>query len=823
MANRFSQWASTNYVELPTDMYQTALAAREQQGLTDLDASKKLQDQLEGVQAISNSGEARKREHMDDLTSKIEGLAKRNLGTQESLMELKKVVFDKNRINDFYAISKEAANYKKLLKEAEAYTKEYGNDINIDEFKNNWAEYNKSSNSKDFNPRLLEGVTINKYIPIVENLRESIGKFQKESGEEIVGQSPDGTFFTKSGRKGITAKELFGDAAEMLRDPTYQNQINTYLKYYARRNGENGNVENGIQVMGKQYAENQILNKQQQILNMKQNLKNMVADQKNKDSKVTKEDIEKSETMIKDAETEMATVRKKLDEGLYEQTDYSGFARQSLLNTLISSAIAPLDHSIATQDVPTLNPLAKEERDWWRKKEEIRLNMEAGIEGDKQKKINEHIIDDMYANKDNSNVYGQFDNTPANDNEVSAEINSNFGNLGVSSDGSELSISRDSPLSAINELAGGLSNLVSPGTYHRGANRTIGIESVNNLINFAKQYDSEGFNNFFPQGAKLVSADFTGIINAPTPEQERYLVGLYSKIKTATANDMANKYAAPMVESNGFDEQKVKGYVMNSLLGGTLKKVYVNGKIDNSFKIKNLLENSSDPDDKTRTYEALIKDSQVQITAQGEFSVNITGTDGNVYKILVDAPQQTKDFFQSQDNLLNPSFNPNKTKTPGFAKGFLFQNNVKIPIFNQMSLNLETSKFEPTLYTPKTIPIIGTDKKEIQMPITIDPNNITACLIYPVIQSYGDDVVTWVSNTLNNSKPNEIIKLDLGEKRKLNPNSKNSTSDIINFIKDENGAIVLLNGFNRNNEDMRMGIMNTYKMNNPQFKLKAKK
>jgi len=52
MTNRFSRWAPTNYVALPTDMYQTALASKEQQGLADLEKSKVYQDQLEAVQAF---------------------------------------------------------------------------------------------------------------------------------------------------------------------------------------------------------------------------------------------------------------------------------------------------------------------------------------------------------------------------------------------------------------------------------------------------------------------------------------------------------------------------------------------------------------------------------------------------------------------------------------------------------------------------------------------------------------------------------------------------------------------------------------------------
>lgn len=822
MANRFSRWAPTNYVALPTDMYQAALASKEQQGLADLERSKVYQDQLEAVQAVSKPGKALKDKHMTELRTQIEAIGKRNFGTQEALMELKRVIYDKNRLNDLYNISLEAKNYKKLSKESEAYTKEYGNDYNIDDFQSKWADYNKSSDPTTFNPKLLESTTINKYIPIVENLRKALGEFEKESGEEVVGQSDDGTWFTKNGRKGITSQELFKDAYAMLADPTYQSQLQTFSNYYARRNGE-GDMAKGFEMIGKQHAQNNLLTMESQITADESKLAEDIKNKK--ELKLTDADIKKRQDEIADKKKEVNEVKRKLDNNEYTQDNYKAFSKQALLNTLISSAIAPLNHMVGTSEVPTLNPLVKAQLDYERDLAKMKYGAKLAVETNRQNKINDLTIEEEFANRAYFSIpiSGTVTNIPVSDNDVDKELEKQFGKLGVKN--GEIQLMRDDGI-----LATAKDMAILPFELRDGKNdkniidfklkqRTEAVKQLGDLIAFAAENDKATFKKFFPNGVTKA---------LPNKQQEQYLGEVFKKIKSATKSNMANVHAFGLDKSQGFDEDEVKNSVMGSILQGGTKKVYKNGVEVKDFNLGSLFDTKGKT---TRGLEEIIKNSKAAIRIDGKYSIAVNDKDGTVYNIVVDAPEKTAKFFASQNNLLNPSHDPKKTNNPGFAQGDLIVNGQAIPIVNQSKLNMKVPaangeyEYQSHLFTPQFISIPQKGKPDTKIPLGYNATtgNLTTSNFYKSIAKQGPETVAWLDEKLKVIPANKVVRLDLDTKQEIDVDDPYDSGNVLTFTKDQAGNVSLLQAFNAPPEDIRSGIINTYRMINPQFKAKKEK
>jgi len=727
---------------------------------------------------------------MTELRTQIEAIGKRNFGTQEALMELKRVIYDKNRLNDLYGISVNTANYKKLNKEAEAYTKEYGNDYNIDDFKSKVEEYNKQT---EFKPGMLEGMTINKYIPVVENLRKEAGTWEKENGEEIVGQSADGTWFTKSGRKGITSQELFKDAYAMLADPTYQSQLQTFSNYYARRNGE-GDMNKGFEMIGKQHAQNNLLTMESQIIAVENKLAEDIKNKK--ELKLTDADIKKRQDEIADKKKEVNEVKRKIDNNEYTQDNYKAFSKQALLNTLISSAIAPLDHMVGTSEVPTLNPLVKAQLDYERDLAKMKYGAELAVETNRQNKINDLTIQDEFDKKADLSIpiSGTVTNIPVSDNDVNKELEDRFGQLGEKN--GELQLKQDGNFSSIMDYLTlpGIINVFNPDPNNKVQleRRSKAVKQINDLVVFAAENDKEGFKKFYPNGVTKA---------LPNKQQEQYLAEVYKKVKSATKSDMGNVHAFGLDKSQGFDEDEVKNSVMGSILQGGTKKVYKNGVEVKDFDMSTLFDTKGKT---TRGLEEIIKNSKPAIRIDGRYSLAVNDKDGTVYNIVVDAPEKTANFFKSQNNLLKPSHDPKRTNNPGFAQGDLIVNGQAIPIVNQSKLNMKVPaangeyEYQSHLFTPQfiAVPQKGKPDTRVNLEYNVNTGTLATSNFYKGIAKQSPEAVSWLDEKLKSMPANKVVRLDLDTKQEIDVDDPYESGNVLTFTKDQAGKVSLLQAFN---------------------------
>jgi hypothetical protein len=777
MANRFSRWAPTNYVALPTDMYQTAVASKEQQGLIDLEKSKVYQDQLEGIEAISEPAKALKNKHLSELQNQIQQLSKRNFTTQEALMELKKVIYDKNRINDLYNISLETANYKKLNKEAETYTQEYGNDFNIDEFQSKWEAYNQSNDPTTFNPKLLQGAKINSYIPIVEEMRNAIGKYEKESGDEIVGQSPDGTWFTKSGRKGITSSELFKDAQAVLTDPTYQTQLQTLSNYYARRNGS-GDQNKGFELLGKQHIKNNILFMESQLSAAENQLQE---DIKNKEVlKLSDAIIENRKKEIKDKKAEIDEVKSKLEKNQYTQDDYRGFSKQALMNTLISSAIAPLDHMVGTRDIPTLNPLKKAELDYNRDIQKMQIQQRLDIQKNYKNKFNDLTLENQFSQP--VGLPQSIDGNISIENEAKVKLEKDFPNLELDADGLDISVKNP-------KNTGIIGSIFKPEAWLPGyeEENKDAEESYKRLQDFAKTNDPEGY--------KAVIGDkFDG----NNKQHRQYLANVYKKHQAMTKSIFQSLREFPITESQGFDTEKTRGLI-SSIITTVPTTIYEDG-IKSEKKITDIIGDKKITDDKGGvTYESIMKNANFTIRSDGHFLVKVTGTNAKPYTIVMEPTNEMKSYFKHTNNVINP--------TNGFGMGTV----AGAPLVTKRMISFDKSipSIDNYIFQPKV-------KGNIY--VSYDPDNeyFENTDIGKVFSKSNPELET----VLKNMPKEDIINYDISSNRQIPLSSRVDSGNIITFAKDKNGVVYSVDASPYGNKELQTLIVTEFR---EKYGLKAKK
>lgn len=231
MANRFNQYQHVNYVGLPIDAYQMAAGAVEQENISQLQTAKSAYDGLQEIEASYNPDIALKGEILDNIRKQISGVANKNLKGTDTLMQIQKIVNDRNVIGKLADIQANTVNYKAALAANKKYVDDYGNDINIQPAVDQIESYNKLT-SKDFKPGMLAGYTPGKFMDIVGDAQKLLKDAKGNSYEKVWS---NGQYIYKSGLETLTEDELLKKAMPLFNDPKYATQLKN-LSYYTLKN-----------------------------------------------------------------------------------------------------------------------------------------------------------------------------------------------------------------------------------------------------------------------------------------------------------------------------------------------------------------------------------------------------------------------------------------------------------------------------------------------------------------------------------------------------------------------------------------------------------
>lgn len=120
MANRFNQWAPTQYVGMPIDYYQSSLMLQEQRAAESLDKINGIINAYGSIQAVSPDAEALYNQTIDQLKSNVEGLGKENLTTPQAQRKVNKLLNDPTTVDALdkvYTDALQAAEARKQLNE----------------------------------------------------------------------------------------------------------------------------------------------------------------------------------------------------------------------------------------------------------------------------------------------------------------------------------------------------------------------------------------------------------------------------------------------------------------------------------------------------------------------------------------------------------------------------------------------------------------------------------------------------------------------------------------------------------------------------------
>lgn len=246
--NRFNQYQNVDYVNMPIAAYQMVASAKEGEYQQQLDASRNTYDAMSAIKASYTPDAELKSDIINNIQQQVKGLENKNLKGPDALMQLNRIINNRDNIDKLAAIHGNTINYNAKVAADQKYSEEYGNDINLAQGNDQMNAYN--SKGKDgFKAGMFSNYSPNKFLDIVGDAQKVL---KDSKGNSYVKQwTANGWRYTGE-REELTEKELLKKAMPLFNDPKYTNQIKS-LEYYSLRNYGSDPVK-AIQNYNKNYA-----------------------------------------------------------------------------------------------------------------------------------------------------------------------------------------------------------------------------------------------------------------------------------------------------------------------------------------------------------------------------------------------------------------------------------------------------------------------------------------------------------------------------------------------------------------------------------------
>lgn len=242
MANRFDTYVRTQYLPSPVDYYQMAMGSQEQEQGAKLQELGAAYDTAFNIDAVFNPDKQLRDELLGNLRNQVQEIAKGNASAPEAQMALKRLVSDRNLVDQLAGIQGNTATYGRLMEEARNYKKEYGNEYNITPITAQMAEYNKKDKT-GFQRGFLAGDSVDKYTDVIGEMRKVLKEVGADTSEI---EQKEGRWIVKTKQGGVPLEKLMATAGIDMENPLYARQIQNILFHNAYTTG-GGDVKKGLE------------------------------------------------------------------------------------------------------------------------------------------------------------------------------------------------------------------------------------------------------------------------------------------------------------------------------------------------------------------------------------------------------------------------------------------------------------------------------------------------------------------------------------------------------------------------------------------------
>lgn len=251
MANRFTNYSRQKYYELPVDAYQQALGVQEARTSREAnDLSQNVQF-IKNLPAVNGPDKLRLEQIVSGLEQGIQGVAKKDLSSAETLNELNTLVGDRVTNQDAVGIYQNVLGYRKKQKAIDDYEKKFGNNVNTTRLRSQLNSYVNQNDPTKFKAGYFDSLSDPiDYQDIPKDIEDTIAKFKasKQSGEYV-----NGNYITKKSIEGLTEDQLYNKISQLYsNNPKYSNQFRENA-YYDAYNAGGGDPTKGYQVISNSY------------------------------------------------------------------------------------------------------------------------------------------------------------------------------------------------------------------------------------------------------------------------------------------------------------------------------------------------------------------------------------------------------------------------------------------------------------------------------------------------------------------------------------------------------------------------------------------
>lgn len=337
MANRFNQYQSVDYVNLPIDHLHAAVGANEAESLAKLTAAKASYDAMDAIQAIANPDVEMKHHIMNQVNSEIGDLAKKNLKGSDVLLQLSRIINNPSNIDKLAGIYGNTQSYDAKLTADKKYQEDYGNDINTLQSTDEWDNYNKQGMAA-FKPGMLRDYSPGKFVDVVGEIQKTLNQMKDDGWGQMPGS--DGKWIRKGMREGITLERALATAGLQLQDPKYAAQLKK-LGYSGLRNI---GLQNGVEGALNTYKTARVSDVNNQISAMTKDL----AELKTKAAKDKKFATDNAKT-IEDGQAMLDNLIQK--RGQYQTAHSEQVYQSDMLHNLAEVAATPYIHMKSAYDL----------------------------------------------------------------------------------------------------------------------------------------------------------------------------------------------------------------------------------------------------------------------------------------------------------------------------------------------------------------------------------------------------------------------------------------------------------------------------------------
>jgi hypothetical protein len=182
MANRFTRWAPTQYVPLPIDYYQSALAYKEQKTQESLDKIDAILAGYGSIEPISKDPQALYEQTNEKVRQGVLDLAKQNLDTPAAQRAVSKIINDPGTVDAYDKVLTDALYGAEARKNLQEYLKK-NPEVNAAEYLSRFARLDlEKGDPTKFDPNRFKNMPVlSDYYDLNKRIEEGIGRLHADS------------------------------------------------------------------------------------------------------------------------------------------------------------------------------------------------------------------------------------------------------------------------------------------------------------------------------------------------------------------------------------------------------------------------------------------------------------------------------------------------------------------------------------------------------------------------------------------------------------------------------------------------------------------